>query len=209
MTEPTDAEIEQLYLEETGFDLNDSPAALLDFARAALAKWGQPAHAVEPYGQVTTHAKTGQQFFYRWPAPPYLDTASECVAVYVKQPAAQAAEPVSQPQKNAIRQAFDEGAEYSANEWRGRVETAQLELEVYRKAYQTLLEQVAKGVSIMRPPPLVISAPQPVEREPLTDGQIRAMLNKHPPEDVCGWSYRMGIDDAELHHGIKGGQHVE
>lgn len=120
---------------------------------------------------------------------------------------AQAVEPVSQPQKNAIRQAFDEVAEYSANEWRGRVETAQLELEVYRKAYQTLLEQVAKGVSIMRPPPLVISAPQPVAREPLTDEHIRAMLNKHPPEDVCGWSYRMGIDDAELHHGIKGGQH--
>lgn len=52
MTEPTDAEIEQLYLEETGFDLNDSPAALLDFARAALAKWGQPAHAVEPVAWV-------------------------------------------------------------------------------------------------------------------------------------------------------------
>ena len=53
------------------------------------------------------------------------------------------------------------------------------------------------------------TAPQPVAREPLTDEQIRAMLNKHPPEDVCGWSYRIGIDDAELHHGIKGGQHVE
>ena len=47
-----------------------------------------------------------------------------------------------------------------------------------------------------------------VAGEPLTDEQIRAMLNKHPPEDVCGWSYRMGINDAELHHGIKiGGQH--
>ena len=49
--------------------------------------------------------------------------------------------------------------------------------------------------------------PQPVVREPMTNEHIRAMLNKHPPEDVCGWSYRMGIDDAELHHGIKGGQH--
>lgn len=53
--------------------------------------------------------------------------------------------------------------------------------------------------------------PQPAQAQagavPLTDAQIRAMLNKHPPEDVCGWSYRMGIDDAELHHGIKGGQH--
>lgn len=51
------------------------------------------------------------------------------------------------------------------------------------------------------------TAPQPVARVPLTDEHIRAMLNKHPPEDVCGWSYRMGIDDAEDAHGIKGGQH--
>lgn len=50
-------------------------------------------------------------------------------------------------------------------------------------------------------------AAPPAGREPLTDAQIRAMLNKHPPEDVCGWSYRMGIDDAELHHDIKGCQH--
>ena len=45
----------------------------------------------------------------------------------------------------------------------------------------------------------------PAAREPLTNEHIRAMLNTHPPEDVCDWSYRMGIDDAELHHGIKGG----
>ena len=52
------------------------------------------------------------------------------------------------------------------------------------------------------------TTPQPVAREPMTNAHIRAMLNKHPPEDVCDWSYRMGIDDAELHHGIKGVQHV-
>ena len=56
-----------------------------------------------------------------------------------------------------------------------------------------------------------LATPQPTHAQagavPLTDEQTRAMLNKHPPEDVCGWSYRMGIDDAELHHGIKGGQH--
>ena len=39
---PSDAEIAALYLQETGFDINDSPAALLDFARAVLARWGQP-----------------------------------------------------------------------------------------------------------------------------------------------------------------------
>ena len=48
MIEPTDAEIEDLYAQETGFILDDSPAALLDFARVVLARWGQPAHSGEP-----------------------------------------------------------------------------------------------------------------------------------------------------------------
>lgn len=47
-TKPTDAEIKDLYAEQTGFILDDSPAALLDFARAVLARWGQPAHSGEP-----------------------------------------------------------------------------------------------------------------------------------------------------------------
>ena len=48
MNKPTNAEIKDLYAQETGFTLDDSPAALLDFARAVLAKWGQPAHSGEP-----------------------------------------------------------------------------------------------------------------------------------------------------------------
>lgn len=50
-------------------------------------------------------------------------------------------------------------------------------------------------------------SPQPVVREPLTPEQISAMSRKHHAEDLCGWSYRMGIADAEAHHGItqKGG----
>lgn len=49
----------------------------------AIAKWGAPAPVgVEPYGRITTHSVTGQQFFYRWPESPYLDNASECVSVY-------------------------------------------------------------------------------------------------------------------------------
>lgn len=40
----------------------------------------------QPYGQVTTHSVTGQQFFFRWPEPPYLDNASECVTVYATPP---------------------------------------------------------------------------------------------------------------------------
>lgn len=38
--QPTSAEIRELYFSETGFDANDSPAAVFDFARALLAKFG-------------------------------------------------------------------------------------------------------------------------------------------------------------------------
>ena len=45
---PTPKEIGDLFVEETGFDIDDFPAAILDFALAVLAKWGQPAQAAEP-----------------------------------------------------------------------------------------------------------------------------------------------------------------
>ena len=45
---PTDEALENLFVEETGFDTDDFPAAIFDFARAVLAKWGQPAQAAEP-----------------------------------------------------------------------------------------------------------------------------------------------------------------
>ena len=46
--EPTDEALENLFAEETGFDIDDFPAAIFDFARAVLAKWGQPVVAGEP-----------------------------------------------------------------------------------------------------------------------------------------------------------------
>ena len=131
MTEPTDAELWQLYMQQPG--QHKDP---IDFARAALAKWGQPAQAAEPVA---------------W-----------------------------------LRNTTDQIADYVADNW------------PMRKYDLSEIEQRLR---------MLASAPSGPARVPLTDAQIRAMLNKHPPEDVCGWSYRMGIDDAELHHGIKGGQH--
>ena len=43
---PTPKEIENLFVEETGFDIDDFPAAIFDFARAVLDKWGTPAPVV-------------------------------------------------------------------------------------------------------------------------------------------------------------------
>ena len=49
---PADEALENLFVEETGFDTDDFPAAIFDFARAVLAKWGQPAQAAEPVAWV-------------------------------------------------------------------------------------------------------------------------------------------------------------
>ena len=72
----------------------------------AIAKWGTPAPVgVEPYGRVTTHSVTGQQFFYRWPESPYLDNASECVSVYTTPQPTQAqagAVPLTHAQAKAL-----------------------------------------------------------------------------------------------------------
>ena len=48
MNKPTDEALENLFVEETGFDPDDFPAAIFGFTRAALTKWGQPAQAAEP-----------------------------------------------------------------------------------------------------------------------------------------------------------------
>lgn len=55
------------------------------------------------------------------------------------------------------------------------------------------------------------TTPQPTQAQagavPLTPEAINAMAREYPAEDLCGWSYRMGVADTEAHHGIKGGQH--
>lgn len=60
--EPTDKALENLFVEETGFDTDDFPAAIFGFARAVLAKWGTPAGAGEPFGyfhQLLNHEGKG------------------------------------------------------------------------------------------------------------------------------------------------------
>jgi hypothetical protein len=55
----------------------------IETLRARLA---QPEPSVEPYGYVTTHTVTGQQFFCRYPESPYLDNAKEYILVYAHPP---------------------------------------------------------------------------------------------------------------------------
>lgn len=94
MTEPTDDEIATLYTEQTGFALDDSPAALLDFARAVLAKWGTPpAVAGEPVAYRHMH-DDGWEYY---DAPTGSDCAG-CVPLYTTpQPTQAQAEAITPP----------------------------------------------------------------------------------------------------------------
>ena len=80
MTEPTDNELAKLFTEETGFDVDDFPAAILDFARAARQRWGQPAHSGEPVATVQTiHGVTVGYLETAVPAGTKLYTAPQPV----------------------------------------------------------------------------------------------------------------------------------
>ena len=157
MTEPTDEALENLFVEETGFDIDDFPAAIFDFARAVLAKWGSPVVAGEPQPSA------------EGPPELWLQLHGDCAEPELSEP-----------------------VDYTAGDvtW------------CWHSIHDSDVRYVRADLA---------TTPQPTQmqadaREPMTNAHIRAMLNKHP-HDVCDWSYRMGIDDAELHHGIKGGQH--
>ena len=140
---PTPKEIEDLFVEETGFDIDDFPAAIFDFARAVLDKWGTPAPVVvgevaERYRNAIASACEG------WTMPDglrkHLETAlwSQPTQQPTQvQPIAQAAEPVAW-----------------LDPWTGTKVTT--DYDAYGK----------HGIPLY-------TAPQPVAREPLTPERLR------------------------------------
>ena len=104
---PTDEALENLFVEETGFDIDDFPAAIFDFARAVLAKWGQPAQAAEPFcwhwentfnGGMGAVKKNPETLGINMSHPDYKWTA-----LYTAQPVAR--EPLTDEQIKALMQA--------------------------------------------------------------------------------------------------------
>lgn len=143
-TQPTDAEIDELWRFEASKNWDSTLAMRTNFTRAALARWGQPAHSGEP------------------------------VAYY-------------QP---------DDPSSSSAFSWPGS----------------------ERNTAHNKP---LFTAPQPVEREPLTDEQSHALLHRmadesdkwaeglsYEPtrEQVSGWCVAFLMRELPA-HGIKGGQH--
>ena len=68
------------------------------------------------------------------------------------------------------------------------------------KKYLIDQDQMTYLLRILRCYPLIheeLKKLKPIE--PLSDPEIKAMSRNHTAEDLCHWSYRMGIDDAARH----------
>jgi hypothetical protein len=159
--------------------INNASALL----RAALAA-PQP----EPYGHVTTHTVTGQQFFYRYPSPPYLDTAKECIAVYAAPPAAPADMVMvpREPTPDMLQAALDDS----------RYGQSSRTLPTAKELWAA--EQVYRAMIAAAPAPAV----------PLTDADIDRIADAVPVDElgvhITTW-HRRFARAIEAHHGIGGG----
>jgi len=69
MTEPTDAEIDALWRFEASKNWDSTLAMRTSFARAALARWGQPAHSGEPVAWYEYNADLDAWFLAYNPNP--------------------------------------------------------------------------------------------------------------------------------------------
>mgnify|MGYP006050054291 CR=1 FL=1 len=83
-TQPTDAEIDAIVYEQTGFDGDGTQPMTADemrrVTRAVLARWGQPAHSGEPVATVRTiHGVTVGYLETAVPAGAKLYTAPQPV----------------------------------------------------------------------------------------------------------------------------------
>ena len=109
---PTPKELENLFVEETGFDIDDFPAAILDFARAVLAKWGQPAQAEEPVAWLrNTTDQIADYVADNWPMRKYdLSEIEQRLRMLASAPSGPAREPLDES-----RRLFDAGWKACAN----------------------------------------------------------------------------------------------
>jgi len=162
-----------------------------------------PQHeAQEPYGRVTTHSVTGQQFFYRHPEHPYLDNASECVTLYTHPAPQQAAQ---EPVPGLERCEFDDECEF-CSEPEGGVFTRL----IHNAEDCTEAEFYICGSCLHLAVDRFTKHPAP-QRQPLTDmAAIKLGLEadehaRHHSRGTSNWAYAI-TRFYEQAHGIKGAE---
>ena len=94
-TQPTDAEIVALMRDGNNCNYNDE-GEHIDFARAVLAKWGQPAQAAEPVARTLASHAAGEAGYCLFSRP----VPSETPLYAASQPVAR--EPLSHAQAKAL-----------------------------------------------------------------------------------------------------------
>jgi hypothetical protein len=162
----------------------------------AVATQRQP---IVPYGRVTTHSVTGQQFFYRWPDFPYLDNASECVPVYLPTPVASEGDsllPASQPTEpptgepvaidapidldllTRAAQLLEWYADYIARE----VGAVDIELHPYRPEVEETAEQLRDARALLAEARAPGAVPEPLVTMSISvsrDGTLQSDVQTH------------------------------
>ena len=204
MTEPTDAELKamwQLHAADIG--------GIFYYARAVLAKWGQPAQAAEPFGYVH-QLPSGSEVFART-----RDFYPNAVPVFTTPQPTQAQAAESVPAVDEVAERYRNAIASACEGWtmpdglRKHLETALWSPPTPQPTQAQAAEPVAwldpwtgtkvttdydaygkHGIPLVRQ--------QPVAREPLTDAQrekiIEAVDWYNFPQDV--------IDAVERAHGI-------
>lgn len=157
---PTDAEL-IAFAVETGMRVRTGKG-VVTFARAVLARWGQPAQAAGPVAWAFKYDDG------TWHDPSTTEHSSGMRPLFA----------APQPAHSGVHVAW-------LSPWRADQVTT--DYDAYGE----------HGIPLY-------TAPQPVEREPLTDAQIEDLLICGNPTDEEKRLIRMGWDAA---HGIKGGQH--
>ena len=189
-----------------GTGLNTMPS--FDKALDAITALREALNAPEPepYGHVTTHTVTGQQFFYRYPSPPYLDTAKECIAVYAAPPAApdhlrDVAGNVAPAAPQAELLTIDQEKALSAEAKTGPFQHTTPVVGNDMQSGETL--RLSSKRHAGSTPPV---APAPVVREPLTDEQLAKIAVEDEFLLYCDQESFNEIARAiEAAHGIGGG----
>ena len=192
MTEPTDAELWQLYMQQPG--QHKDP---IDFARAALAKWGTPAPVgVEPFGIWHEGETEDESDFFLFKDSGDV-ACPTCIKLYTADQAlAMVREPLTDEQIDAVAESMTGGLDGFLKGWGWR----QFAREILKLRRMPDWE-----------PQFDCMTPKQEELAVQFCQEIAGPRGKRgsPPDPVRLLEMAEALYKAERehHHGIKGGQH--
>ena len=203
MTEPTDAELDELRQANSGRLNFVTLSEFRTIARAALAKWGaQPVpsgaaefalQALVAAGHVTQERVDQALVLPGAPAQPVVPAGYALVPV---EPTPEMLSEIWVHKNGSLSEAYRAMLAAAPRPTQAQTDTPCRKNPFYHGPRNCIRGTVGccedHGTATQAQAGAV----------PLTLEAITAMAREHPAEDLCGWSYRMGVADAERHHSI-------